>query len=235
MQSIYFPAAERGHTRTGWLDSYHSFSFGNWYDPGKIQFGALRVLNDDKVGPAAGFGMHPHSNMEIVSIPLDGALLHKDSTGREGLIRAGDVQIMSAGTGIMHAETNVSGSEPVRFLQIWVFPKEKNIAPRYAQKTFPVSGRNNAWQVVVSPDERKGALWINQDAQFSLSRLDAGKSISYDHQFRESLIYIFVIEGEISVGGQLLKRRDALGMENGAVSMNALKDAEILTIEIPKH
>src|SRR6516165_7471538 len=151
MQSIFYPASERGHVNFGWLDSHHSFSFGHWYDPAKVHFGALRVLNDDQVRGGGGFGTHPHDNMEIVSIPLQGELSHKDSIGTQGLIKTGDVQIMSAGTGIQHSEMNASKTDPVSFLQIWIIPKKENIKPRYDQKTFDLVQRINKWQIVVSP------------------------------------------------------------------------------------
>ena len=183
MTTQFYPASERGHVNFGWLDSYHSFSFGNWYDPQKVHFGALRVLNDDMVKEGKGFDTHPHDNMEIVSIPLKGALAHKDSTGTEGIIYSGDVQIMSAGSGIRHSEYNASHYDPVNFLQVWVFPKQQNIKPRHDQKTFDPAGRDGKWQVVVSPDEKEGGVWINQDARFAITKLAAGK----DHRFQPRL------------------------------------------------
>ena len=182
MLTKLYPAKERGHVNLGWLDSFHSFSFGQFHDPEKIHFGALRVLNDDSVAGGGGFGAHPHDNMEIVSIPLEGSLSHKDSTGNEGIIRKGDVQIMSAGTGLRHSEYNSSATETAKFLQIWVFPKLKNIKPAYGQKTFDLKDRKNNWQTVVSPDTSERALNINQDARFSLIDLEAGKSINYDYE-----------------------------------------------------
>ena len=151
MKTILYPASERGHANFGWLDSHHSFSFGQFHDAGKMHFGALRVLNDDIVKGGAGFGTHPHDNMEIVSIPLSGALAHKDSTGTSEVINTGDVQIMSAGAGISHSEFNASKTDPVNFLQVWLFPKQRDITPRHDQKTFDPSGRINQWQIVVSP------------------------------------------------------------------------------------
>ena len=205
MKTIFYPASERGHADFGWLNSYHSFSFGHWYDPKKIHFGALRVLNDDIVKGGAGFGTHPHDNMEIVSIPLNGSLTHKDSTGTDGIIETGDVQIMSAGSGIQHSEYNASKTDAVNFLQVWVFPKEKNIKPRYDQKTFSVDGRKNNWQVVVSPDDKEGGVWINQDARFVLADIEAGKAISFEPKFNGNGVYIFVIEGEITVQDAILQ------------------------------
>src|SRR6476646_4488477 len=165
MKTVLHEANNRGKANFGWLDSKHSFSFGHWYDPEKINFGALRVLNDDIVLGGEGFGAHPHDNMEIVSIPLYGALKHKDSTGRNEIIKQFDVQIMSAGSGITHSEFNASETEAVNFLQIWIMPKKRNIEPRYEQKTFSPANRSNRFQTVVAPDD-KDAVWINQDAWF---------------------------------------------------------------------
>ena len=234
MDTIFYPAKERGHANLGWLDSYHSFSFGQFYDPNKINFGALRVLNDDSVSGGGGFGAHPHDNMEIVSIPLEGALSHKDSTGNEGIIRQGDVQIMSAGTGLRHSEYNSSATETAKFLQIWVFPKHKNIKPAYGQKSFDRKDRKNNWQTVVSPDISDEALNINQDARFSLLDLQAGKSISYNMKWKNSGLYLFVIEGSVHTGNQSLAKRDALGIsDTEEVNIAADSDAQLLAIEVP--
>src|SRR6185436_11000069 len=192
MKSILHPAGERGHVSFGWLDSHHSFSFGHWYDPEKLHFGALRVLNDDIVKGGGGFGAHPHDNMEIVSIPLKGALAHKDSTGTDGIIRTGDVQIMSAGTGIRHSEYNASQHDDVNFLQVWIIPKQQNIKPRYEQKTFNPADRKNKWQVVVSPEKDASSVWINQDAVFSLAHIDS--AITYNNKFKGNGLYLFVLE-----------------------------------------
>jgi quercetin 2,3-dioxygenase len=234
MLTKLYPAEERGHVNLGWLDSFHSFSFGQFHDPEKINFGALRVLNDDSVAGGGGFGAHPHDNMEIVSIPLEGSLSHKDSTGNEGIIRKGDVQIMSAGTGLRHSEYNSSATETAKFLQIWVFPKLKNIKPAYGQKTFDLKDRKNNWQTVVSPDTSERALNINQDARFSLVDLEAGKSINYDLKWKNSGLYLFVIEGVVQTDGQSLNRRDALGIyETENVKIEALENAQLLAIEVP--
>ena len=234
MKTVLHPASERGHVNFGWLDSHHSFSFGHWYDPGKINFGALRVLNDDIVQGGGGFGTHPHDNMEIVSIPLNGALAHKDSTGTDGIIQTGDVQIMSAGSGIRHSEYNHSKSNPVNFLQVWVLPKEKNIKPHYAQKNFDPAGRKNQWQVVVSPDESEGGVWINQDSRFALTNLEKGTTIDFTPKFKGNGIYVFVLEGEIEVDSKQLKRRDAAGIAGvDKISIKASANAEILVIEVP--
>jgi redox-sensitive bicupin YhaK (pirin superfamily) len=178
MNTIIHKSSERGKVNHGWLKANHSFSFANYYDPNKEQFGALLVLNDDIVEAGYGFGMHPHNNMEIVTIPLKGTLRHKDSTGNEGLIKAGDVQIMSAGKGIMHSE-HATADEDVNLFQIWVLPKVTNIEPRYDQRTFDISDSANKWQIVVSPDEKHQALFINQDAYFSLGNFDTANIVSY--------------------------------------------------------
>ena len=183
MQTKIQRASERGNANFGWLNSNHSFSFGHFYDATKMNFGALRVLNDDIVTGGQGFGEHGHDNMEIVSIPLRGSLAHKDSTGTDGIIQTGDVQIMSAGSGIKHSEFNASKTEEVNFLQIWVVPKQKNIKPRYEQKTFSVAHRKNKWQTVVSPDKNSDSVWINQDAVFSLAHPEKDSVITYKNKF----------------------------------------------------
>ena len=227
-------ASERGNVNFGWLNSNHSFSFGHWYDPAKMNFGALRVLNDDVVKGGQGFGTHPHDNMEIISIPLKGALAHKDSTGTDGIINTGDVQIMSAGTGIKHSEFNASKTDEVNFLQIWILPKEQNIQPRYEQKTFDIEERNNKWQVVVSPDEKDGGVWINQDTVFSLAYCEKKCSLTYKTKFNSNGVYLFVIKGEVEVIGELLKKRDAIEITGAdTFDVKARKDSELLAIEVP--
>ncbi|MBZ5858526.1 pirin family protein [Flavihumibacter profundi] len=234
MKTIFHPSAERGAVDFGWLNSHHSFSFGHWYNPEKVHFGALRVLNDDIVRGGAGFGTHPHDNMEIVSIPLKGALAHKDSTGTDGVINTGDVQIMSAGSGIQHSEYNASKTDQVNFLQIWVYPKVQNIKPRYEQKAFNESGRQNQWQVVVSPDVADGGVWINQDSLFSLATVEAGKTISYTNRFKGNGVYFFLLEGSIEIAGQKLSDRDAIGVwEAEETSISVAANSKILAIEIP--
>jgi redox-sensitive bicupin YhaK (pirin superfamily) len=234
MKTILYPAKERGHANHGWLDSHFSFSFAEYHDPKKVHFGALRVLNDDSIAGGGGFGTHPHENMEIVTIPLEGKLAHKDSTGNEGIIRKGDVQIMSAGTGIRHSEYNASSTDAAKLLQIWVFPKIKNIKPAYGQKNYEVKERKNNWQVVVSPDASEQALNINQDARFSLVDLEAGKSISYEMKWENSGLYLFVIDGAVNAADQSLSKRDALGVsETGQVNIEASQDTQLLAIEVP--
>ncbi len=234
MNTVLYPSAERGHANHGWLDSFFSFSFAEYHDPKKVHFGALRVLNDDSIAGGGGFGTHPHENMEIVTIPLEGKLAHKDSTGNEGIIEKGDVQIMSAGSGIRHSEYNASAKDFAKLLQIWVFPKVKNIKPLYGQKKFEVGDRLNSWQVVVSPDVTDNALPINQDAKFSLVDLQAGKSIAYEMKWENSGLYLFVINGSVRTAGQTLSKRDALGVTaTKDVLLEAIVDAQILAIEVP--
>src|SRR5688572_31021189 len=219
MKTVLHKANTRGHANHGWLDSYHTFSFAGYYDPARTNFGALRVLNDDKVAGGMGFGQHPHDNMEIISIPLRGSLEHGDNTGGHGIIKSGEVQIMSAGSGIAHSEKNASKTEDVNFLQVWVFPKERNIQPRYDQKLFSSADRTNKFQTVVSPDQKNGSLWINQDAWFSLGKLSKGSSTDYTVNKNTNGVYAFVIEGDVTInlpGGQAsdqkLNKRDGLGI-----------------------
>ncbi|HET9053803.1 MAG TPA: pirin family protein, partial [Cyclobacteriaceae bacterium] len=192
MKTIIHKAETRGHANHGWLNSHHTFSFAGYYDPSRINFGALRVLNDDIVTGGRGFGQHPHDNMEIISIPLKGALEHGDNTGGHGIIKSGEVQIMSAGSGIAHSEKNASATETVNFLQIWVFPKVKNIQPRYDQKLFPAEERINKFQTVVSPEKDGKGLWINQDAWFSLGKMKAGFTTEYTLNKTSNGVYAFV-------------------------------------------
>ena len=234
MKNIYHPASERGHVDFGWLDSHHSFSFGNWHDREKVHFGALRVLNDDVVKGGNGFDAHPHENVEIISIPLKGALAHKDSTGIEGILSTDDVQIMSAGSGIQHSEYNASHFDSVNFLQIWIFPRQLNISPRHDQKTFPPQGRVNQWQTIVSPLPADNALWINQSARLALTRLSAGKTLRYDIIFPGNGVYVFVLSGSVEIGDSQLQSRDGLGITDADhFSVLAATDAEVLAIEVP--
>ena len=236
MKTLLFKAAERGTADYGWLKPNYYFSFAQYHDNAKVHFGLLRVLNDDFIGGGGAFPTHPHDNMEIVTIPFTGALKHKDSTGGEGVIKAGDIQIMSAGSGVQHSEANASATDAVTLFQIWIFPKEKNIKPRYDQKNFDVTKRENKWQTVVSPIDADNALWINQDARFSLTNLQSGREITYTNAFKGNGVFLVVINGVVEVDGQQLNRRDALGiseMENFTVK--ASEDAELLAIEIPMN
>lgn len=229
-------ASERGSADYGWLKPNYYFSFSGYHNPKYVHFGALRVLNDDWIAGGGGFPTHPHDNMEIVTIPFTGALAHKDSTGGQGIIQAGDVQIMSAGTGVQHSEANASATDPVTLFQIWLFPKERNIKPRYDQRTFDVTGRQNQWQVVVSPREEDKALWINQDARFALSNLEAGKTISYNNAFNNNGMYLVVIYGSVSVNDTTLNKRDAMSItDTDTLQITATDNAELLLIEVPMY
>jgi redox-sensitive bicupin YhaK (pirin superfamily) len=229
-----YKAETRGHANLGWLNAKYSFSFANFHNPNRIHFGALRVLNDDIIEGGKGFGSHPHDNMEIVTIPLRGALQHRDNTGRAEIIRSGDVQIMSAGSGIVHSEANASPTEEINLLQLWVFPKLRNITPRYDQKTFDVSTRNNKFQVVVSPIESEESIWINQDAWFSLGNVEASKTIEYKRNLDGNGMYIFVIEGDVTIEGENLNRRDAIGiLGTDKVTFTASTATQILVVEVP--
>ncbi len=234
MKTLLFKAEDRGTADYGWLKPNYYFSFAQYNDPAKVHFGMLRVLNDDFIGGGGAFPTHPHDNMEIVTIPFSGALKHKDSTGGQGIIKAGDIQIMSAGSGVQHSEANASATEPVTLFQVWVFPKERNIKPRYDQKTFDINERANKWQTVVSPIDTDNALWINQDARFLLTNLIAGKEISYTAAFKNNGVFLVVINGSVNINNQLLNRRDAFAIsETDSFNITANKDAELLAIEIP--
>lgn len=227
-------ATERGGADHGWLNAKHYFSFGNYHNPEKVHFGMLRVLNDDIIAGGTGFPTHPHDNMEIITIPFTGALQHKDSTGGSGVIKAGDVQIMSAGSGVRHSEANDSKTEAVNLFQLWIFPKKRDITPRYDQMTFDVNDRINKWQVVVSPNVAEKALWINQDAVLSLTKLEAGKSISYQNSFMGNGTFLVVINGSVNLNDQILNKRDAAGIsETDNFTITAIEDAELLAVEIP--
>ncbi len=234
MEKIVHPANSRGFANHGWLQSAHSFSFANYYNPQRIHFGALRVLNDDTIKGGTGFGQHPHDNMEIVTVLLDGTLEHKDSTGRHELIQHHDVQIMSAGSGITHSEFNASKTDPVSLLQLWVFPKLRNITPRYQQQTFDPAGRNNQLQVVVSPEIDSGVLLINQDAWFSLGKFEAGQQLTLNARTPEHGSYLFVINGKLEIAGETLQTRDAIGIWNyDQTTVHVKEPATFLVVDVP--
>lgn len=224
----------RGRADHGWLKSWHTFSFAEYYNPERMNFGALRVLNDDFIAPGMGFGTHPHKDMEIITIPLSGSLQHKDSMGNTEIIRKGEVQIMSAGTGIRHSEFNASSTEEVTLLQIWVFPSKEGITPRYEQKDFSKIDKKNKLLPVVSPDRREGSVLINQKAFFYLGDVEADSSITYKKTAKEQGVYLFVIKGEVIVNQTNLLSRDAIGIEDqDEISIKALSHAEILLMEVP--
>lgn len=231
MKPVIHKANSRGHAKHGWLESFHTFSFAQYYDPNRMHFGALRVLNDDFIDAGQGFGTHPHRDMEIITIPLSGALQHADSTGRQENIRHGEVQIMSAGTGIAHSEMNASKEQPVTLLQIWVLPKKLGVAPRYEQRAFPAEERKNRFQTVVSPSGE--GLFIHQDAYFSLANIEKGQTLKYRSKQKNSGVYFFVMEGSVSIAQNQLDRRDAIGLQEEEVQIETLKDTELLAIEVP--
>ncbi|MBL7901243.1 MAG: pirin family protein [Bacteroidia bacterium] len=232
--SILHKADTRGKADHGWLMSYHTFSFANYYNPDRMHFGALRVLNDDRVNPGMGFGTHPHDNMEIISIPLEGDLEHKDSMGNVAVIKNGDVQVMSAGTGITHSEYNKNSDQLVKFLQIWVFPNKRNVAPRYDQITLKAADRHNQLQQIVSPNPNDAGAWIHQDAWFHLSKMDAGKKLSYTLKKNGNGLYAFVLSGDLKLNGQLLNTRDGFGIWNTeAFELEAVSGTEVLLMEVP--
>jgi quercetin 2,3-dioxygenase len=235
MKTILHKAASRGHANHGWLDSYHTFSFAGYHNPERVHFGVLRVLNDDTVAGGMGFGTHPHENMEIISIPTSGDLEHFDNMGNKQVIRQGDVQVMSAGTGIQHGEKNKNHDNPVKFFQIWVFPNQKNVTPRYDQKSFADADKHNKLLTVVSPvGSSDGGVQIHQDAWFSLAKLDNDFVISYDLKNKSNGVYAFVIEGDVTINGEKLNRRDGLAItEADKLNITADSDAEVLLMEVP--
>ena len=232
--TVLHKAATRGHANHGWLNSYHTFSFANYYNPERTHFGVLRVLNDDEVKAGMGFGTHPHNNMEIISIPLEGDLEHKDSMGTNAVIKRGDVQVMSAGSGISHSEYNKNQDQPVKFLQIWMFPNKENVTPRYGQITLNEADRHNKFQVVVSPDAANGDTWIHQNAWFSLGNLDKGTDMDYAIRSKDNGVYVFVLKGSVKVNDQELETRDGFGIwNNDKISIHAGSDAEVLLMDVP--
>jgi redox-sensitive bicupin YhaK (pirin superfamily) len=236
MKKIIHKANTRGYFDFGWLKTSHTFSFGKYHNPERINFGSLRVLNDDFVAPAQGFGTHPHNNMEIVSIPIKEGLAHKDNTGSEGVIFPNEVQIMSAGTGILHSEFNHSRDEELNFLQLWIFPDKKGHKPRYDQKTFEPEKRKNQLQTIVSPDKSDGNLWLNQDAYLSLADIDKERSVEYKLKKSENGIYTFLIEGNVSVADEYLSERDGIGIwDTDLFSIKAKEYSRVLLIEVPMN
>ena len=233
--TVLHQAVTRGHADHGWLNSYHTFSFANYYNPERMHFGVLRVLNDDTVAAGKGFGKHPHDNMEIISIPLEGDLEHSDSMGNKTIIRKGDIQAMSAGTGVAHSEYNANEDKEVKFLQIWIYPNSKNIQPQYSQVTLLAADRKNKLQQIVSPRSKGNeGVTVQQKAWFSLGDLEMGKQVSYDIKRKENGAYIFVLKGQVTVEGRKLNTRDGFGVwETNKVSITADSDAEILLIDVP--
>ena len=231
----YHSSDSRGDANHGWLHSRHTFSFAGYHDPERVHFGMLRVLNDDFVAPGMGFGTHPHDNMEIISIPLEGDLEHKDSMGNVAVIKHGDIQVMSAGSGITHSEYNRNKNSPVKFLQIWIFPNKRNVTPRYDQITLDLNDRHNRLQQILSPSPEDEGVWIHQDAWFHLGNFDEGMAQTYSMKLSGNGVYAFVLKGSFEVDGHILKNRDGLGIWE-TDSFNLLsKEAgsEILLMEVP--
>ena len=232
--TVLHKANTRGHADHGWLNAYHSFSFASWYNPERVQFGVLRVLNDDTIAAGMGFGEHGHDNMEIITIPLEGDLAHKDSMGNAETIRTGDVQVMSAGTGIRHSEFNPNATEQTKLFQIWLFPKTKNVTPRYQQITLDTTEQKNNFAQILSPNPDDQGVWIHQDAWFHLADFDAGFTKTYELKKEGNGLYIFVISGTVSVDGQELETRDGLGITDfKTLEFVASTDAKFLLMEIP--
>lgn len=232
--TVLHKADTRGHANHGWLDSWHSFSFASYYNPERMHFGVLRVLNDDTVESGMGFGTHPHDNMEIISIPLEGDLEHKDSMGNVAVIRNGDIQVMSAGTGISHSEYNRNKESLVKFLQIWVFPNKRNVTPRYDQITLNLADRKNKLQQILSPNPDDEGVWIHQDAWFHLADFDQGVATDYAIKKSGNGVYAFVLKGDITINDQPLKTRDGLGIwDTDKISIKADSHAEFLLMEVP--
>ncbi len=235
MKTIVHKANSRGDANHGWLHSKHTFSFANYYNPERVHFGVLRVLNDDYVAPGKGFGMHPHDNMEIISIPLEGDLEHRDNMGNVAVIKHGDIQVMSAGTGVMHSEYNKSNDSPVKFLQIWIFPNQKNVKPRYDQISLKMNERQNRWQQILSPNPGDDGVWIHQDAWFHIGKFERGFSLNYDVKKPGNGVYAFVLNGEVAIEGEPLDERDGFGIwDTDCFTLQANSDgAEVLLMEVP--
>jgi len=234
MKTTIYKANSRGHANHGWLDTNHTFSFASYYNPERVQFGALRVLNDDKIDGGTGFPKHPHENMEIISIPLSGDLAHEDSMGNNSVIKEGDVQVMSAGTGVVHSEFNHNKDKKTEFLQIWVFPKAQNVEPRYGQHTFKKADRQNKFQLVVSPNEADVPTWIHQDTWFHLADFEEGFSETYQFKKKGSGLFVFVLEGEIEIEGNHLDKRDGISItDTDKIAITTTENASFLLMEVP--
>ena len=224
----------RGHADHGWLNAYHSFSFASWYNPERVQFGTLRVLNDDTIAAGMGFGEHGHDNMEIITIPLEGDLAHKDSMGNAETIKTGDVQVMSAGTGSRHSEFNPNHDQRTKLFQIWLFPRTKNVTPRYQQITLDKSLQKNDFAQILSPNADDEGVWIHQDAWFYLSDFDKDFNKKLSLKKEGNGFYIMNIEGEIEVDGEKLSTRDAIGISNAnEIEIKANTSSKFLVMEIP--
>ena len=234
MKSVFHPSDSRGYANHGWLEARHSFSFASWYQPDRLHFGALRVLNDDIIQGGMGFGTHPHDNMEIVTIPLKGDLEHKDSMGNSAVIREGDIQVMSAGTGVQHSEYNNSPDKEINLFQLWLFPNKQNVKPRYDQLPIRSLHQKNEFFQILSPSANDQGVWIHQDAWMHILDADQDQSFDYVLQSPENGVYLIVIEGEVEVDNQTLYRRDAVGIwETDKLTIKTKTDAELLLVQVP--
>ena len=238
MTTQFYPSSSRGTADYGWLKANFSFSFGNYHNPNRMQFGRLRVLNDDMIDGGTGFGTHGHANMEIITIPLEGALKHRDSMGNDGIIRFGEVQVMSAGSGIEHSEMNASQDQKTKMLQLWVFPDRENVSPRYDQKSFDIDNQINTFVNIVSPNDMNdgNALWVYQKTFFHLGIFDSNTQSVYKVRIPENGVYLFLIEGEIEINNQVLKARDAMGITDfDSFEIKVVSKSKILLVEVPMN
>ena len=234
MNTVLHKANTRGHANHGWLQANHSFSFANYYNPERMHFGVLRVLNDDTIAPAMGFPTHPHDNMEIITIPLEGDLEHKDNMGNGTIIKNGDIQVMSAGTGITHSEFNANKETHCKLLQIWLFPNERNVTPRYDQITIRQLAKKNSLYQVLSPTSEDDGVWIHQEAWFNIGEYDVTTEEKYTLNLSQNGVYLFVIEGQISIENQTLEKRDGFGIWNTSeITFRAEKSTKVLVMELP--
>lgn len=236
MNTVIHKANTRGHANHGWLDTHHTFSFANYHNPERMHFGVLRVLNDDRVAAGRGFGTHPHDNMEIISIPLAGDLEHQDSMGNKAVIKEGDVQVMSAGTGIQHSEYNRNQDQEVKFLQIWLFPNQKNVKPRYDQISLSEIKQKNEFYQILSPHADDQGVWIHQNAWFHLGEFTEAKALSYELKDKSNGLYVFVLEGEVSVEDHSLQKRDGIGLwDTDQVKFDTKSNSRLLLMEVPMN
>lgn len=234
MKTIIHKAATRGNANHGWLNAHHSFSFANYHNPERMNFGVLRVLNDDIIQAGMGFGTHPHDNMEIITIPLEGDLEHRDSMGNTAVIKEGEIQVMSAGTGVTHSEYNKNQDKDLKLLQIWLFPRERNLTPRYDQISLKDNEKTNEFYQVLSPNKNDQGVWINQDAWFHIGNFTPGNADTYTIKKEGNGVYAFIIEGEVEINGEKLSRRDAMGIwDTDAFEVKASTDARVLLMDVP--
>lgn len=234
MKKVIHKSADRGHANHGWLNAKHSFSFAGWYNPEKVHFGALRVLNDDIIAPSMGFGKHPHDNMEIITIPLSGSLRHEDSMGNGSVIEAGEVQVMSAGTGVFHSEFNADAQQALNLFQIWIFPNRQNVTPRYDQIRYSQSDLHNNFLQVVSPNPDDAGTWVHQNTWIHLAELDENTELRYALKDSSNGIYLMLIDGEATIEGEELHERDAIGLsELEETVIHATKKSRVMVIEVP--